>query len=131
MKENQDPQVMEQPCQYCDGSGNDPQPRFGHHPTCNGSCTGLCPVPSQVQCRYCGGLGSVDIDPAMDEWIKELEENSISKRQTTHIDGDLSNDAPHISYWKKWEPNIHLGGYFTIIQLGALINHMKKYNEKH
>ncbi len=69
------------------------------------------------------------IDPVMDEWIKVLEENSISKRQTTHIDGDLSNNAPHISYWKKWEPKIHLGGYFTIEQLEALINHMKKYND--
>jgi hypothetical protein len=64
--------------------------------------------------------------PSMDKWIEELEENA-------RVDGWLQKgtllDFPHLNFWpgKPW--SIALEGDYTIQQLEALINHMKRYQK--
>ena len=66
----------------------------------------------------------------MDEWMKEMERNIF---EITNIKGNLvcKSSFPHVVYGVANSNKITLHGEFTIQQLEALINHMKKYNEKY
>jgi hypothetical protein len=69
-----------------------------------------------------------EIDPSMDKWIEELEENF---RYGNHNKGDL------IEYSGNWETLIYrepdstvfLNRNCTIQELEALINHMKRHQK--
>jgi len=64
----------------------------------------------------------------MKEWIKELEDNFKFKN---HDKGDLVRynlDGRTNLHYQMPNESIYLDGQFTIKQLEALINHMKKYN---
>ena len=67
-------------------------------------------------------------DRVMDEWMKEMERNIF---EITNIKGNLvcKSSFPHVVYGVANSNKITLHGEFTIQQLEALINHMKKYNE--
>ena len=68
----------------------------------------------------------------VDKWIKELKNEAASKI-SNNIKGTLLNEEPMISYCPEYQPDrnqeITLDGDFTIEQLEALTNHMKRYNK--
>ena len=70
----------------------------------------------------------------MDNWIKELEKNTLNVSFLCE-DGYLIEEIEYcgdhrIEYDPCIPSEIDLNGTFTIPQLKALINHMKKYNKE-
>ena len=66
--------------------------------------------------------------PDMKEWIEKLEDQSYIASPAKHDDGDIYE--PHgniVEYYPAHAKTIILKGNFTIEQLEALIEHMKKY----
>jgi hypothetical protein len=58
-KENKEEEIEFFDCDQCGGTGWVIMP--DHHPSCNGNCTHLCPVPVQAPCDKCGGAGCFPI----------------------------------------------------------------------
>ncbi len=77
-------------------------------------------------------FGDQSENPAMNEWIKELEKNANEADSPGDHDLLQSNRWVHDTEiaFSSGSKKISLhGDEFTIEQLEALINHMKKYNE--
>lgn len=70
------------------------------------------------------------LDPAIKDWIKKLEKNAILQLKHPLVEHDLYNKYPYLCYDKEASTNlIHLEGHFTIEQLEALIQHIKRYQK--
>lgn len=54
--------IIERP--ECGGSGYDIC--MDHHPMCDGTCS-MCPIPVQVPCECCGGVGEIEIEEEADQ----------------------------------------------------------------
>jgi hypothetical protein len=80
-------------------------------------------------CGFIAGLNAPrpNTDPSMDKWIEELEEIASTKFGFRYKKGDLFGHGVEFYGSEQW--GVNLEGEFTIQQLEAIINHMKRYQK--